>query len=125
MKFKSYTSNSNLSDYTLGTAYAFYIRSDDVRRLERANPEHVRRYASAINEIANHYEYSGANGRWLHFTRAFGVVVEKHSRGTFDFLTVMFRTVDGDYVLSNYVVGFPDVFTNNKDHICPVAVIGL
>ena len=125
MKFKSYTSNSNLSDYTLGTAYAFYIRHNDVNRLEKASPEQVRKYAPAINEIANYHEYSGANGRWLHFTRAFGVVVEKHSRGTFDFLTVMFRTVDGDYVLSNYVVGFPDVFTNNKDHICPVAVIGL
>lgn len=125
MNFKSYTSNSNLSDYTLGTAYAFYIRHNDVNRLEKASPEQVRKYAPAINEIANYHEYSGANGRWLHFTRAFGVVVEKHSRGTFDFLTVMFRTVDGDYVLSNYVVGFPDVFTNNKDHICPVAVIGL
>ena len=125
MNFKSYTSNSNLSDYTLGTAYAFYIRHNDVNRLEKASPEQVRKYAPAINEIANHHEYSGANGRWLVFTRAFGVVVEKHSRGTFDFLTVMFRTVDGDYVLSNYVVGLPDLFTNNKDHICPVAVIGL
>lgn len=125
MNFKSYTSNSNLSDYTLGAAYAFYIRHADVQRLESATTEQVQKYASAIDEVANHHEYSNANGRWLVFTRAFGVVVDKHSKGSFDYLTVMFRTVDGDYVLSNYAVGFPDTFTNNKDYICPAAVIGL
>ena len=125
MNFKSYTSDSNLSDYTLGTVYAFYIRNYNVNRLEKANSEMVQKYASAINVIANNHESTGADGRWLVFTRAFGVVVDKHNRGAFDFLTVMFKTVDGDYVLSNYAVGFLDAFTNNKDHICPAAVIGL
>ena len=125
MNFKSYTSNSNLSDYTLGTAYAFYIRNHDIGRLEKASAEMVREYGSAINKIAKEQEYSGVDGRWLVFTRAFGVVVDKRYNGMMDFLTVMFKTIDGEYVLSNYAVGFPDVFTNNLDKICPAAILGL
>ena len=62
---------------------------------------------------------------WLVFTRAIGVVVNKQDNGTIDFITVMFKTIDGNYVLANYAVGFLDVFTNNKDYICPAAILGL
>lgn len=125
MNIKSYNSALNLSDYTLGAAYAFYIRNSDIDRLEKADPEMVREYGHVINEIANDWEYSGVDGRWLVFTRAFGVVVDKHSKETTDFLTAMFRTVDGNYVVANYAVGFPYVFTNNQDKTRPAALLGL
>ena len=125
MKTKTYNSALNLSDYTLGAAYAFYVRNSDINRLEKADPEMVREYGHVINEIANDQEYSGVDGRWAAFTRAFGVVVGKHSKKTVDFLTVMFRTVDDDYVLAKYAVGFPYVFTNNQDKTRPAALLGL
>lgn len=125
MNIKNYNSALHLSDYTTGAAYAFYIRNYDISRLEKATPEMVRKYGSVINEIAKKQEYSGATGRWLVFTKALGVVVDKHCNGMMDFLTVMFRTIDGDYVLSNYAVGFPNVFTNNHDALCPAAILGL
>lgn len=125
MKFKSYNSELHLSDYALGTTYAFYIRDHDITRLEKANSELVREYGSLIDEITDNQEYSRADGRWLIFTRAFGVVVGKTSNGTMDFITVMFGTIDGDYVLAHYAVGLPGVFTNDKDATCPAAILGL
>ena len=129
MKFASYNSTSNLSNYAIGAAYAFYVCSDNVNLLAKAAQRTVKRYSPAIDEILQaNSECATVNGRWLGFTRVFGVVVDKHeATGSHDInrITVMFKTADGNYVLNNYGVGIHDIFTNGKDDVLPAAVLGL
>ena len=129
MKFVSYNSTSNLSNYAIGAAYAFYVCSDNVNLLDKAGRRTVKRYSPAIAEIVQtNNECATVSGRWLGFTRVFGVVVDKHeATGSHDIsrITVMFKTADGNYELNNYGVGIRDVFTNGKDYVLPAAVLSV
>ena len=129
MKFMSYNSASNISNYTVGAAYAFYVNNNNVGQLTNADQETVRKYTSAIAEIINtNRECVTANGRWLAFTRVFGVVVDKHEASgnhDIDRITVMFKTTNGNYVFRDYAVGIHDVFTNGKDIVPPTVVLDL
>ena len=51
MKFVSYNSTSNLSNYAIGAAYAFYVCSDNVNLLDKAGRRTVKRYSPAIADF--------------------------------------------------------------------------
>ena len=129
MKFMSYNSTSNVSDYTVGTAYAFYVHNNNVSQLSDADQDTVRKHSSAITEIINtNRECATVNGQWLAFTRVFGVVVDKYeATGSQDIdrITVMFKTTNGNYVFKDYAVGIHNVFTNGKDMVLPTVVLDL
>ena len=125
MKINNYNSAAPLSDYTEGTAYTFYIRNDNLPHLVEADSRTVSRYAPVIDVLVNNKD---AGGQWMNFTRAAGIVVDKHMRTEsrdVDYLVVMFKKEDGRYVLNNYIVDHHNVFTNDRDLVTPSVPIRL
>ena len=125
MKINNYNPAAPLSDYTEGTAYTFYIRNDNLPHLVEADSRTVSRYAPVIDVLVNNKD---AGGQWMNFTRAAGIVVDKHVRTESedaDYLIVMFKMEDGRYVLNKYIADNHNVFTNGRDMIAPSVSIGL
>lgn len=129
MKFMSYDSTFNISDYTVGMVYAFYLRNNALSNLVAAEYETINKYAPIIVMMENdNQNFVEVNGTWLAFTRALGVVVDKHYAtgiDDFDWITVMFKTNEGGYVLNKYIVGTQNVFMNNKDNVLPTITLNL
>lgn len=129
MKYMSYNSTSNISEYTVGTAYAFYVHKNSVIRMDKADHDTIKKYAPVIAAVVrDNNECTATDGQWLAFIRVFGVVVDKKeaiSDNDIDRITVMFKTTDDNYVLDKYAVGIHDVFTNGKDIVLPAAVLSV
>ena len=128
MSLDSYNSQYPLAYYEVGTAYSFYGHNTNLGKLVEADKETSKKYAPAIaSAVVDNKKIVGGDGKWMAFTRAIGVVVDKHEAtgaGDVDKITVMFETDDGSYVINKYAVGTRDVFTNEKENVSPAAVLG-
>ena len=128
MSLDSYNSQYPLAYYEVGTAYSFYGHNINLGKLVEADKETSKKYAPAIaTAVADNTKIVGGDGKWMAFTRAIGVVVDKHEAtgtGDVDKITVMFKTEDGNYVINKYAVGTHNVFTNEKENVSPAAVLG-
>lgn len=128
MSLDSYNSQYPLAYYEVGTAYSFYGHNTNLGKLVEADKETSKKYSPAIAAaVADNKKFVGGDGKWMAFTRAIGVVVDKHEAtgtGDVDKITVMFKTEDGSYVINKYAVGTHNVFTNEKENVSPAAVLG-
>ena len=87
--------------------------------------KHTAQYAKALDKvIKDNPSFLNNSGKYHKLTRAIGVVIEKskavNEQGV-DMITVMFKTMSGQYVLNKYAAGTSNVLTNGKNYVRPAA----
>ena len=128
MKLRNYNSVAALSEYSIGDLYSFYIHNASLDRLTKADGESTKKYSSVISSYATENpQHLNSDGRCGSPVRVIGVVIDKHkavNERESDKITVIFNTNDG-CLLNTYIVNGIDVFTNDKDLVCPTATINI
>ena len=124
---KNYDSRSNLSSFQLGSMYTFYISNVNKNHLIKIDKNDIEEYVKMFNDvIENNVDLVKISNKHLAFSRVVGMVINKHKSTTpndVDQITVMFKTSTNEYVLNKYVVNSYNVFMNDKNYVCPAAVI--
>lgn len=128
MKLRNYNSVAALSEYSIGDLYSFYIHNASLDRLTKADVEITKKYSSVISSYATENpQHLNSDGRCGSLVRVIGVVIDNYkavNERESDKITVIFNTNDG-CLLNTYVVNGIDVFTNDKDLVCPTATINV
>lgn len=128
MSLDSYNSQYPLAYYEIGTAYSFYGHNTNTNKLVEADKTISKKYSSVIKVAADeNKKFVGGDGKWMAFSRAIGVVVERQERTSpndVDKIIVMFKKDDGTYVLNKYAVGTRDVYTNEKEDVMTSETLG-
>jgi hypothetical protein len=124
---KNYNSCNTLSTYKLGDTRAFYINNSASSHLVKANSKDTAQYAKALDKvIKDNPSFLNNSGKYHKLTRVIGVVIEKskavNEQGV-DMITVMFKTMEDNYVLNKYAVGTKSVLMNGKDYVQPAVAI--
>ena len=95
-----------LSNYQIGDVYTFYIHNPNMKRLVKVRKFDYEPYVKNLeNAIAMNNNIN--NVPYLNFTRSIGIIVDtyKATRSEeIDFITVLFKTASGKFVLNKYVV---------------------
>ena len=124
-KIKNYDSRNSISTYALGDVCACYIYNARAKEFAKASNQHVKSYAKVLGKVIKEQDsFVFGNGKYHNLTRAVGVVVDKLQATTeqgVDMITVMFKTMSGQYVLNKYAAGTSNVLTNGKNYVRPAA----
>ena len=128
-KIKNYDSRNTISTYALGDVCACYIYNARAKGFAKANNQNVKSYAKVLGKVIKEQDsFAFGNGKYHNLTRAVGIVVDKLQATTeqgVDTITVMFKTVDGNYILNKYAVGVGNVSTNGKEYVRPALKIDI
>ena len=128
-KIKNYDSRNSISTYALGDVCACYIYNVRAREFTKASNQKVKCYPKALSEVIKEQDsFAFSNGKYRNLTRAVGIVVDKLKATTeqgVDMITIMFKTLSGNYVLNKYAVGVENVSTNGKEYVLPAVKIDI
>ena len=126
---KNYDSRNSISTYDLGDVCTFYLQNIETERFGKLNKKDVAKYSKALNKaIKENTRLVGGSGKYRKLTRAVGIVVDMctaTTRDGVDMITVMFKTMSGQYVLNKYAAGTSNVLTNGKNYVRPTAKLDI
>ena len=126
---KNYDSRSSISTYSLADVCACYINNVRAGEFIKANNQDVKKYSKTLNKvIKENAQLVGGSGKYRKLTRAVGIVVDMCTATTgdgVDMITVMFKTMSGQYVLNKYAAGTSNVLTNGKNYVRPTAKLDI
>ena len=126
---KNYDSRNSISTYALGDVCACYIYNARAGKFIKANNQDVKKHSKTLNKAINeNAQLVGGSGKYRKLTRAVGIVVDMYTATTgdgVDMITVMFKTMSGQYVLNKYAAGASNVLTNGKNYVRPAAKLDI